>query len=276
MNNNCLPTGQLLQVGKGLELHYHDAGQGLPVIFIHGSGPGASGWSNFKQNYPLFAEAGYRAIVPDLPGYGLSSKPETEYVLDLFVEALFGLVDELGLERYALVGNSLGGAIAIKMALDRPQQVSRLILMAPGGLMEKEAYFQQMEGIQKMAAAFMGGELDHDGMRRLLGLQLFDPSLITDEIVNERVAVVQNQPRCVLSTMQVPNMAGRLDELQCPVLGFWGQNDKFCPVSGVQTMMEACSRIRFVQLSQCGHWVMVEHRDLFNRECIDFLDEGEE
>ncbi|NVK43233.1 MAG: alpha/beta fold hydrolase [Oceanospirillaceae bacterium] len=274
MKNNSLPTGQFVRVGNGLELHFNDAGLGLPVIFIHGSGPGASGWSNFKQNYPLFTEAGYRAIVPDLPGYGLSSKPETEYVLDFFVEALFDLVDSLGLERYALVGNSLGGAIAIKMALDRPQQVCRLVLMAPGGLMEKEAYFQQMEGIQKMATAFMGGTLDHEGMRELLKLQLHDPALISDETINERVQVVRTQPKCVLSTMQVPNMASRLHELQCPILGFWGQDDRFCPVSGVATMMQACSRIRFNVLSECGHWVMVEHRDLFNRESIEFLNES--
>ncbi|MNE16560.1 2-hydroxy-6-oxononadienedioate/2-hydroxy-6-oxononatrienedioate hydrolase [compost metagenome] len=141
--------------------------------------------------------------------------------------------------------------------------------------MEKEQYYLQMEGIQKMGAAFAKGELnDAAGMRRLLSLQLFDPSLISDETVDERVAVVKQQPVCVLSTMQVPNMAAQLAELQCPILGFWGMNDKFCPASGAQTMLEACSRIRFVMLSECGHWVMVEHRELFNRECLAFLQEA--
>ena len=111
-------------------------------------------------------------------------------------------------------------------------------------------------------------------MRRLLGLQLFDAALLSDETIHERVAVVQQQPLCVLSTMQVPNMAAHLAELQCPILGFWGVNDKFCPVSGAQTMMESCRNIRFVLLSECGHWVMVEHRALFNRLCLDFFAEG--
>ncbi|MCY1188238.1 2-hydroxy-6-oxononadienedioate/2-hydroxy-6-oxononatrienedioate hydrolase [compost metagenome] len=74
--------------------------------------------------------------------------------------------------------------------------------------------------------------------------------------------------------MQVPNMAARLSELSCPILGFWGMNDKFCPSSGAQTMLEACRHIRFVMLSECGHWVMVEHRELFNRTSLDFLAEG--
>ncbi|TWC38581.1 4,5:9,10-diseco-3-hydroxy-5,9,17-trioxoandrosta-1(10),2-diene-4-oate hydrolase [Pseudomonas sp. SJZ079] len=275
------PQGHFVTLNDGLRLHYVEleseqgAGQGEPVVFIHGSGPGASGHSNFKQNYPQFAAAGYRVIVPDLPGYGVSDKPETTYSLDFFVAALVGLLDALDIQRCVLVGNSLGGAIALKLALDQPQRVAKLVLMAPGGLMEKEQYYLQMEGIQQMGAAFAAGELnDAAGMRRLLSLQLFDPALISDETVAERVAVVQQQPRCVLSSMQVPNLASRLGELQCPILGFWGINDKFCPASGAQTMLEACRNIRFVMLSECGHWVMVEHRELFNRQCLDFLAEG--
>lgn len=269
-------SGQFVTLPQGLKLHYQDIGSGEPVVFIHGSGPGASGHSNFKQNYPVFVKAGYRVIVPDLPGYGASDKPDTLYTLDFFVNALSDLLDALDIQRCVLVGNSLGGAIAIKLALDQPQRVSRLVLMAPGGLMEKEQYYLQMEGIQKMGAAFAKGELhDAAGMRRLLSLQLFDASLVSDETVNERVAVVQTQPVCVLSTMQVPNMTARLAELQCPILGFWGMNDKFCPVSGADTMMQHCQNICFVLLSECGHWVMVEHRELFNRECLFFFQEGQ-
>ncbi|MFV3307682.1 alpha/beta fold hydrolase [Pseudomonas sp. NY15181] len=270
----ALPQGHFVTLNDGLRLHYLDNGSGAPVLFIHGSGPGASGHSNFKLNYPEFAAAGHRVLVPDLPGYGVSDKPETDYTLDFFVDAMFGLLDALDIARCTLVGNSLGGAIAIKMALDQPQRIARLVLMAPGGLMEKEQYYLQMEGIQKMGAAFANGELnDAAGMRRLLSLQLFDASQISDETVNERVAVVLEQPRCVLTRMQVPNLAGRVAELSCPILGFWGMNDKFCPASGAQTLMDACRNIRFVLLSECGHWVMVEHRAVFNREVLAFLGE---
>ncbi|MBM7060334.1 alpha/beta fold hydrolase [Pseudomonas sp. UL073] len=268
------PQGHFVTLQDGLRLHYLDSGTGEPVVLIHGSGPGASGHSNFKLNYPEFAAAGHRVIIPDLPGYGASDKPETDYTLEFFVAALSGLLDALDIGRCVLVGNSLGGAIAIKLALDQPQRVSKLVLMAPGGLMDKEQYYLQMEGIQRMGAAFAAGELkDAAGMRRLLGLQLFDASQISDETVAERVAVVNQQPLCVLTRMQVPNLAARLGELQCPILGFWGMNDKFCPASGAQTMMDACRQIRFVLLSECGHWVMVEHRALFNRECLAFFAE---
>ncbi len=274
MAATSIPEGKYLSIHAGMTLHYHEAGSGEPVVFLHGSGPGASGYSNFKGNFPVFAQNGFRAIVPDLPGFGLSSKPEdAAYVLDFFVAAVHGLVTKLGIARCTVLGNSLGGAIALKYTLDHPEIVTRLILMAPGGLEELPTYLQ-MEGIQKMIQVFTAGPMDTGAMRRLLSLQLHDPSLITDELLAERVGVADTQPRTVLTTMRVPNMAERLGEIRCPVLGFWGTNDRFNPVSGAMKIVEGCAQARVVLLNRCGHWVMVEHRDLFNRTCLDFLRNG--
>jgi len=274
MADASIPQGRYLNIDAGMTLHYHDAGGGHPVVFLHGSGPGASGYSNFKGNYPVFAEAGFRAIVPDLPGFGLSSKPEdTAYVLDFFVAAIHWLIARLGIENCTLLGNSLGGAIAIKYTLDHPEHVRNLILMAPGGLEDLPVYLA-MEGIQRMIEVFTAGPMDAAAMKRLLSLQLFDRSLVNDDLVAERVAVCATQPRTVLTTMRVPNMSERLGEIRCPVLGFWGINDRFNPSSGAAKIVERCAQARMVMLNRCGHWVMVEHRDFFNRACIDFLRNG--
>ncbi len=256
---------------NGLKIHYQEQGEGEPIVFFHGSGPGASGYSNFKLNYPELAAAGYRCIVPDLPGYGLSDKPEdVEYINDFFIATMRAFVQELGLGPVTLLGNSLGGAIALGYALAYPDEVSRLILMAPGGVEEREAYFQ-MEGIKKMMPLFAAGPLTLETMRELLSFQLYDASQVTDEVVAERVAVCQTQPRCVLSTMRVPNYTDRLPEIACPTLGFWGMNDQFNPLSGAQKIAAGIADAKMVLVNRCGHWVMVEHREFFNRACIDFL-----
>lgn len=269
-----IPEGRYVELLDGLKLHYLEHGTGTPVIFIHGSGPGASGHSNFKLNYRWLADQGYRAIVPDLPGYGLSSKPaDCEYVLDFFVAALHRFLERIGVERCVLVGNSLGGAIAVKYALDHPDAVSRLVLMGPGGLEEREVYFS-MEGIQRMMADFAGGVLDREGMRGLLELLVYDPAQVTEELLDERVPVCDSQPKAVLSTMRVPNLSERLHEIRVPVLGFWGTNDKFCPASGAMRVLERCPDARFVLVNRCGHWVMVEHAAMFNRALLDFLRNG--
>ncbi|QTD91806.1 alpha/beta fold hydrolase [Burkholderia anthina] len=265
------PAGIFTDVPGGLRLHHFEAGEGRPVVFIHGSGPGASGFSNFKHNYAAFAAAGHRAIVVDLPGYGQSSKPaDVAYTLDFFVGALHAQLTALGIGPAVLLGNSLGGAIALKYALDHPDAVDGLIMMAPGGVEDRETYFR-MEGIQRMVKRFTHRQMNDDTMRELLTLLVHDPAIVTDALVAERMKVCVEQPTEVLSTMSVPNLTGALADLRCPVLGFWGTDDRFNPVGGALKFVERCRDARVVLMNRCGHWVMVEHAAYFNRECIDFL-----
>src|SRR5690349_13849298 len=129
-----IPEGKYVDIGDGLQIHYQDQGSGEVVLFFHGSGPGASGYSNFKRNYPYLAEHGYRTVVPDTLGFGYSSKPDgIDYGLDFVCGAVVRFLDKLGIDKATVVGNSHGGALAIKLALDHPQRVSKLVLMAPGG-----------------------------------------------------------------------------------------------------------------------------------------------
>ncbi len=269
-----LPLGHFVTLENGLKLHYLEQGQGPIVIWLHGSGPGASGFSNFKGNYPEFADAGYRNIVLDLPGFGRSDKPDdVNYDLAFFVTALNGFINALDLPKVTLLGNSLGGAIALGQALDYPDTVERLILMAPGGVEERETYFQ-MEGIVRMVEVYSRGPMGVDQMREVMSLQLFDSAVLSDDILAERAAVAVTQPANLFSTMMVPNMTERLGELNCPVLGFWGTNDKFNPHQGMHKILDNVPTARFIMLNRCGHWVQVEHQRLFNSSCIDFLQHG--
>ncbi len=274
MTERAVPEGKYQDVGDGLRVHYHEAGAGFPVLFVHGSGPGASGFSNFRGNFPYFAERGFRVLVPDTIGFGRSSKPENvDYDFPLVLGALKRFVRSLGLDRCALVGNSHGGALSIQLALDEPSLVTKLVLMAPGGLEERDRYME-MKGIRAMIKAVTAPEgITRESLRKVLGLQLFDASLLTDAVVDERFEVASTQPKRVLTTLKVPYLAPRLGELACPVLAVWGNEDQFCPVSGAATLSERCKRSRVMRISQCGHWVMVEHPRMFNEMCVNFLEE---
>ena len=273
-NPLAIPVGCYADIGNGHTVHYHDMGEGEAVVFLHGAGAGASGYSNFKGNYPEFARAGYRSLVPDLLGFGLSSKPDiAQYDLDLFIGGVKGLVDALGLKRVTLLGNSLGGAVALGYALAYPADVARLILMAPGGVEDLDTYLA-MPGIANMFAVYKSGQTGAEALRSVMRMQLFDPSLLTDEIIAERAPIAATQTQAARSVLKVPNMTTRLHELQCPVFGFWGANDQFNPVSGAGKLIENCPDARIVVLNRCGHWVQVEHRGMFNRMCLDFLGNG--
>jgi 4,5:9,10-diseco-3-hydroxy-5,9,17-trioxoandrosta-1(10),2-diene-4-oate hydrolase len=113
----------------GLRLHYHEAGpadpDGLPVVLLHGGGPGASGWSNFGRNLPVFAGR-FRTLLVDQPGFGRSDRPPvTGNYFTFAADALAGLLKTLGIERVHLLGNSLGGGTAVRFALNYPDRAGR-------------------------------------------------------------------------------------------------------------------------------------------------------
>lgn len=271
----AVPEGKYVEVGNGITMHYHEAGSGDrgAVLFVHGSGPGASGWSNFKGNYPLLAERGYRTIVPDTMGYGYSTKPEDgAFSLDDVAAQYKGLLDSLGIDRVTVIGNSQGGAIAITMALHYPDLVTKLVLMAPGGLETRETYME-MEGIKAMIRVLYKEGISKETMRKVFRLQLHDETKITDEVIEERFQVAMTQHKDNIARIRVANQEDRLSEIQCPVLCFWGANDKFCPVSGASKIAGRCANARTVLISSCGHWVMVEYAKLFNGLTLQFLED---
>ncbi len=273
MSEGVLPRGQVAPLSDDMAIHFHDLGQrdGSAVLFLQGSGPGASGWANFQYNVDAFVDEGYRVLVPDLPGFGYSSKPQdVQYHLDYFCRYMFELLDHLAIDRCAIVGNSLGGAVALGMTLAQPDRVSSLILMAPGGLEEREAYFA-MPAMSLMTQVFSGG-VNRESLAEFVRTGLvFDGSKVSEELMDQRWEVYQQQNDQVMKSMVVPNMSERLAEVQCPVLVFWGANEIMMPETGFRTLADGIEDVRLVMVSRCGHWVMLEYPKLFNRTSLDFL-----
>lgn len=264
------PRGEFIDA-RGYRLHYLSFGQGPAVVFLHGSGPGASGYSNFKQNVDAVVAAGYRAIVLDMIGFGWSSKPtDCDYTTELFAETVCSALKSLEIERCVLIGNSLGGAVCIRIALDRPGMVAGLVLMAPGGVESDEIYYN-MPGIKQMIAQFTSGALDFEGLRSLLKLLVADPRVVDDALVSERFEILKLQPVEVLARLRIADMSGELGGLDCPILGFWGCDDRFTPISSHAKFLEASEDCSFTLVSNCGHWVMVERTAMFNAHVAAFL-----
>ncbi|HSW12661.1 MAG TPA: alpha/beta hydrolase [Solimonas sp.] len=276
MNQKPVPEGRYVTLANGYRIHYQDQGQGPVVVFLHGSGNGASGYSNFKGNYPELAQAGYRCIVPDMIGFGYSDKPDdVEYHLSFFVDCLRQTLDALGVQKATIVGNSLGGAVALGYALAHPAGVERLVLMAPGGLNELPDYLA-MPGMQAMFALYGSGKPVTEEAMKDFFIKAFvvDPSCVTDDLVHERAEMAKLQNPQVIKTLKVPVMTERLAEISCPVLTLWGLNENMMPDSGILRLAKGLKNGRMVLVPNCGHWVMIEHRGLFNRMVLDFLKNG--
>lgn len=276
LSEDVLPTGTFVDAGD-VRMHLHDLGAGGAgtVLFLHGSGPGASGWSNFHPSATALVEQGYRCLLLDSLGYGRSDKPtDRDYTLEVMAGAALGVLDALDLDRVHLVGNSQGGAQAIWLAVHHPDRVGKLVLMAPGGLEDRETYMQ-MRGIRSMAKCIYGPEgITAAGMHKVFEKQVYDPAIVPRDVIDKRVDVALTQPRHVFERMRVGDQRPDLGNVRAPTLCLWGMDDLFCPVSGAHTIAENVPDARVVLLTKCGHWVMVEHRSVFDRYVLDFLAHG--
>ena len=271
-----VPEGRYLSLANGLRIHAIDEGRGPVVVFLHGSGNGACGYSNFKGNYPELVAAGYRVLIPDLVGFGYSDKPtEALYTLDYFVECVKQTLDAAGVASATVVGNSLGGAVALGLALAHPASVERLVLMAPGGLNDLPDYLA-MPGMAAMFALYGSGKpVTAEAMKQFfIDAFVVDPVAVTDQLVNERTELMKLQNPQVMKTLKVPNLTERLGDIACPALSLWGMNERMMPESGILRLAKGLKNGRMVLVPNCGHWVMIEHRELFNRMVLDFLRNG--
>jgi 4,5:9,10-diseco-3-hydroxy-5,9,17-trioxoandrosta-1(10),2-diene-4-oate hydrolase len=280
-----------------MRLHYHEAGPAPgngtgagagaggdhhPVVLLHGGGPGASAWSNFGPNLPVFGKR-FRTFMPDQPGFGQSAAPPVEGNYFTFsARALASLLDALGIEKVHLVGNSLGGGTAARFALDYPDRAGRLALMGPGGLSLNVLHPDPTEGVSRLAAFAAPPGPSIEKMAAFLRTLVFNQKLITDELVEERYAHAST-PEAIAAmaslgmsfydpaTAEDGMLWREVHRLRNEVLLIWGREDRVNPLDGALVPLKQIRKAQLHVFSGCGHWAQLEKFDQFNRLVIDFL-----
>jgi 2-hydroxy-6-oxonona-2,4-dienedioate hydrolase/4,5:9,10-diseco-3-hydroxy-5,9,17-trioxoandrosta-1(10),2-diene-4-oate hydrolase len=274
------PKSHFADLPKG-RIRYHEAGDGPAVIFIHGGGPGAYGFSNFSRNMQALADEGFRSIVYDHPGFGESQNRKIEGgMFDSMAEALLELMDHLGLETASLVGNSLGGGTALVLALSHPERVEKLILMGPGGGMTVTSTFPT-EGIMRMATFYDGDGPSVEKVDRVVDLLVYDRSDITPELIEQRYETA-TRPEVLASPPlagQVHNKANdlwrrELETISHETLIIWGLEDRVLPVDMAFQYLRRIPNADLHIYSKCGHWAQWEKATEFNSLIADFIRTG--
>lgn len=259
-------TSKTAKVGD-LDIHYQDAGSGPVVIFIHGSGPGATGWSNFARNLDFFSKS-YRVIAPDLPNFGRSTKLEVpEKTYSFYAEVILGLMDELKIDKAILVGNSLGGGISIKVALDQPNRVDKLVLMGAGGGFPVFSPLPS-EGIKVAMEYYEAPGPTREKLRKFLEVMVYDPSSVTDELIEQRFTSSTQAGIVPLFTKtRTPgreSLVGRLSEVKPKTLLIWGRDDRTVMLDNAFIMLKSIPNVSLYIFGQCGHWCQWEKAEDFN------------
>lgn len=283
-NNNQAPqmeTG-LINVGKW-KIHYSETGKGFPVIMLHGGGPGANGMSNYSRNVAALATR-FRVLVPDMPGYGQSTKgiKRSDPFGDL-AEGILGLMNSLNIKKAHLVGNSLGGACALRIALDHPERVSSLVLMGPGGIGTTRGL--PTKGLNKLLNYYTGSGPSLEKLADFIRSDLvYDGSQVPDALIRDRyeasidpLVVAQPPLRRPSSLMGAIRMDftrdRRLKKCKAPTLVLWGKEDKVNRPSGGRRLQSTMANCDLYEFSKTGHWVQWERADEFNAVTTAFLQE---
>jgi 4,5:9,10-diseco-3-hydroxy-5,9,17-trioxoandrosta-1(10),2-diene-4-oate hydrolase len=263
-----------------MTLHHHRSGPvgGTPVVFLHGGGPGASAMSNFARTLPVFAKH-FDTIAVDQPGYGGSPLSGlTGQYFTHAADALASLVDELGLDRVDLIGNSLGGGTAVRFALRHPGRAGRLLLMGPGGLSLNVFAADPTEGVKRLGA--FGAAPGRERMAAFLRTLVFDRSLITDELIDERLAAASTPAAMRALREMGASFTDHYEDgllwrdahrLRNEVLLVWGREDRVNPLDGALVALKLIRRCRLHVFGGCGHWAHLEKFDEFNSLAFDFL-----
>lgn len=259
-----------LETADGEITHYHELGEGTPLLFLHGSGTGVTAAANWWLNLPELSEIG-RCIAIDTVGYGQTvSASGTKYGIRAWVEHAVRVLDELGIEKTWIVGNSLGGWLAFQFAIDHPERLLGIVSMGTGGA--------------QLTAALKGHskpELSEAGIRKTLEQFVVDKSLITDKLVKLRFQSALNDTATdrlaeVVAARdrdrtELPLDFDVLAELDLPVLLIHGVEDSVIPVSRTWDLLRTVPNADAHIFSQCGHWSQVERANDFNRVVAQYL-----
>jgi len=280
---NATLTESTVRVGHR-DIFVTEAGSGTPVVLLHGGGAGATGASNYPRNIEALAQH-FRVIVPDMPGYGQSSKSldHGDPFGDL-AAAMRGLLDELGIARSHFVGNSYGAAAALRLAMDRPDKVDRLILMGPGGVGTTRGL--PTKGLNSLLNYYGGEGPTREKLETFIREYLvFDGASVPQDLIELRYQasiqpeVIANPPLrrpsgpTALKTLIRMDFTRdkRLGSVQAPTLVIWGRDDKVNRPAGGVTLANTMPNCDLFQVANTGHWVQWERADLFNAMAIEFL-----
>jgi 2-hydroxy-6-oxo-octa-2,4-dienoate hydrolase len=251
-----------IQAG-GVRTHYLEAGDGEPLLLLHGSGPGVSAVANWGDVIAPLAR-NHRVLALDFAGFGSSEQvPAADYGIRLWQRQLIGFLDALELDSVTLLGNSFGGAMALALAARRPERVQRLILMGTP------------VGDYELTAGLRGGrEFDggRDALRAVLANFPYDPELITEELIDARLSAAgrpgaQDALQALVPAPQAdgPTVVHGLPEAQlaavsAPTLILHGRDDRVVPFELGLRLLNGIADSELHAFGKCGHWVQLERR----------------
>lgn len=257
----------------GSPVHLLEGGEGPAVLLLHGSGPGTTGAGAWAKTIETLGSS-LHLVAPDQAGFGRTPLPAgCRGGLEHWTESAAAVMDTLGLASYAVVGHSMGGAVALALAAARPRQVTRVVAVstmgAPGAV------------LSPALDALWAASADRAGARDMLDRLFHDPSLVTDDAVTARTLAMVDGAAAFASLFPPPRERWAEDltlspetvaAVRAPVLLVHGARDRVTPLHpATDPLLDQLADVRLQVFGACGHSPMVERPAEFQRLLAGFL-----
>ena len=262
-------------------LRYHEVGDGPPLLLLHGSGPGVTGWRNYRGNLPALARH-FRCLVLEFPGFGVSD-PTAENPMAAAPKAVLRFLEGLGLDHVDVIGNSLGGFVAAHLAVARKDLFRRIVTI--GGVGRNIFSPMPSEGLNLLVE--FAENPTRENLVQWLRAMVHDPQLITEELIEERwssaidPATLESSRRIYGRQAMAATVAAQsasdqplwaaLHKITAPTLLTWGRDDRVTPLENALLPMRTIPKAELHVLPNCGHWAMIEQKAAWESVVLTFL-----
>jgi pimeloyl-ACP methyl ester carboxylesterase len=264
-------------------LRYYDEGSGQALLFLHGSGPGVTGWRNFRGVLPTFAEH-FRCLILEFPGFGVSDDFGGHPMIDA-QGAVLPFLDAIGVDKVDVIGNSMGGGVGINFAIGSPDRIGKLVTI--GGIGTNIFSPGPSEGIRLLQ------EFTEDPTRQRLvdwlNSMVYNQDIVTEELIEERWALATD-PETLASARRMygkaafnmmmkfmrsadapPQPWAQMHRVKAPTLLTWGRDDRVSPLDMALIPMRTIANAELHVFGNCGHWAMIEAKEAFENTVMGFL-----
>ncbi|MDW7739059.1 MAG: alpha/beta hydrolase [Bacillota bacterium] len=280
---------QLITLEDGLQVNYYLAGEqiGKPLILLHGGGTDHALLS-WRETIPVLANAGYRVYAPDYPGYGESPPGNKPATIKNLIGYLDSFIEYLELDQVTLIGLSMGGAIALGYAINKPSKVSSLVLIGSYGIQDKAPYhfysylYLKIPGLNNALWSMIRNSrwVAKTSIKSIIR----NPRSRTESLVDEVLEAMKNgsshkafnemQQDEILCKKIKTNFTNRLPELQMPVLIIHGTHDIGVPVKYARRAASLIRNSRLEVIENAGHWIQRDYPEIVNKIILDFVCQG--
>jgi 2-hydroxy-6-oxo-6-(2'-aminophenyl)hexa-2,4-dienoate hydrolase len=246
---------------EGIRTHYLEAGSGPTLVLIHGGGAGADAWGNWRGCIPLYARH-FRVVAVDMVGFGKTDKPDPAhfgYRQEDRNAHMIGFIEKLNVGAVNIVGNSMGGATTLGVAMGRPELVRKMVLMGSAGI--------AVDNPDPEARKALAFDFTRDSMRRLMEALAGPGYTIDERLVDYRLALAcEPAARAALLAMRTGKLTypeNEVAKIKVPTLVVGGKLDRIAVPARIYRFLELLENSWGFMLPHCGHWVMMEAPEEF-------------